>query len=377
MYCVQPTIEQVLERVQALSVAGHEMLLVYVGEECGIEMDTIVEALQPLNISFAGGTFPGVIAGEAFSKNAILLQKYRSLAPPQVVEKISEKEYTLPDFSLSIAKSQHPPVALTLIDGLTSHIADFLSTLYDYLGNSVHFIGGGAGSLSLQPAPCLFTNEGVFQDAAILCFLDYSIGLGVKHGWKELAGPIVATRTDQNIIYELNWRPALEVYREVVEVDAQATLGEENFFSIAKGYPFGMYREQGENIVRDPISTQVDQSLICVGDIPEHTVLHILKGEQQLLLDSAKQAAQQSVHDRSQAPEQVLLIDCISRTLFLEDEFQKELGAINNTFKALSAEVNLGGVLTLGEISSFGNESLQFYNKTIVVGSFYPQLSND
>ena len=53
-------------------------------------------------------------------------------------------------------------------------------------------------------------------------------------------------------------------------------------------------------------------------------------------------------------------IDCISRVLFMEDNFKKEL-------EAVSDGVFTFGALTIGEIASMGDAYLEFYNKTAVV----------
>jgi hypothetical protein len=55
------------------------------------------------------------------------------------------------------------------------------------------------------------------------------------------------------------------------------------------------------------------------------------------------------------------VIDCISRSLFLGTDFQRELAAIDDGLPMV-------GALTLGEIANSGRDFLEFYNKTAVVG---------
>ncbi|MFN2343877.1 MAG: hypothetical protein ABR542_10995, partial [Desulfonatronovibrio sp.] len=57
----------------------------------------------------------------------------------------------------------------------------------------------------------------------------------------------------------------------------------------------------------------------------------------------------------------MILIDCISRVLFMENDFSMELSAVDD--RALTF-----GALTLGEIANTGDSYLEFYNKTAVVG---------
>jgi hypothetical protein len=58
----------------------------------------------------------------------------------------------------------------------------------------------------------------------------------------------------------------------------------------------------------------------------------------------------------------IILIDCISRVLFLGKEFEKEIQAV------YQEDIPLIGALTLGEIANSGRDYLEFYNKTAVVG---------
>ena len=59
-----------------------------------------------------------------------------------------------------------------------------------------------------------------------------------------------------------------------------------------------------------------------------------------------------------------MFIDCISRVLFLEKDFEKELAAVYDP------KYPLFGALTIGEIANNKHDYLEFYNKTSVVGSF-------
>ncbi len=69
--------------------------------------------------------------------------------------------------------------------------------------------------------------------------------------------------------------------------------------------------------------------------------------------------------DCEQNENSVILFDCISRSIFLGDNFVKELEEIE---KQMKPSKNLFGALTLGEIVNNGNEYITFYNKTCVIG---------
>jgi len=232
-----------------------------------------------------------------------------------------------------------------------------------------NYFGGGAGSLSLEQKPCIFNNEGFFQDAAVGCIMRMPSKIGVRHGWNKVKGPFIVTKAEGNIIKEINWKNPFKVYKEVVEEHSHQKFNDDNFFEIAKGYPFGIVKDNAECIVRDPLMVNDKGELICVGELEDNTLVDILNGNEESLIEAAKTAAQDSVNQANK-PKKAIIIDCISRILFLEDSFNKELSAITETIKSQYPDISIGGALTLGEISSYGEGFLDFYNKTVVVGLF-------
>ncbi|SPF40896.1 hypothetical protein SBDP1_320012 [Syntrophobacter sp. SbD1] len=56
-----------------------------------------------------------------------------------------------------------------------------------------------------------------------------------------------------------------------------------------------------------------------------------------------------------------IIMDCISRVLFLGDRFREEIEVVNHGTRPTI------GACTIGEIGNCGTEYLEFYNKTAVV----------
>jgi len=367
MYIENSSSEKIVEALNNLQLNSNEFVMINICEQAKIDLNELVLQLSKIEISFIGGVFPGIIGdGKPIPKGTII--KVLSLASaPLLFNKISSQEFKLPECLNYITKNNHGD-AIILLDGLSSNISGFLSSLFNVLGNTIRYIGGGAGSLSLQPTPCLFSNHGVYQDAAIICILESSISTGVKHGWEKLSGPFVATRTDKNTILELNWENAFSVYKKIVENDCKEILSEKNFFEHAKGYPFGILKEGSEYIVRDPISVNSDGALICVGEVSENAVVDILKGSTKKLINASKDAVSSACNGNKY--NNSLIIDCISRFMYLGEEYPKSIDIIKNQIESHNCSLNLEGMLTLGEISTYGRGYLEFLNKTIVVGLY-------
>jgi len=194
--------------------------------------------------------------------------------------------------------------------------------------------------------------------------------IGVRHGWIDFDGPFIATNTSGTVVRELNWRPAFEVYARAIEADCGETISEDDFFSLAKRYQFGICTEANEYIVRDPIKAR-GADIICVGEIPEHSVLSILRGDHDNLIAAAACAARDCAIPPDATARGTMVVDCISRMLYLEEIFEEELATIWSTVAATNETAEPFGVLSLGEIAGEGDVFLEFFNKTVVVGRLY------
>lgn len=347
--------------------------LILIGEAFADSLEAFHQALCALDLTFIGGVFPAVIYERYKSETGVVLIPLPVGTETHLVTNLVANPDPLPPKWHFSQQTREDVAAMIFVDGLTAHISDFLDALYNQLGNKIQYFGGGAGSLSLTQQPCIISPAGIFQDAAVVAMAPGNMELGVRHGWQKIMGPFVATKTEKNIISELNWEPAFEVYKEVLKKDSGVSIAHDNFFEHAKGYPFGLYREGEEDIVRDPITVNEKGELICVGEVPENSVLYILKGEAGSLIESAAQATRDCWKESYDMPNQVFIVDCISRTLFLEQEFEKELAAVTDVIAPITTHTTPMGVLTLGEISSYGEGYVEFFNKTIVLGMLYDE----
>lgn len=361
--------ESLEAQILSLQPNENEAVMLLFGEEHLPDVPALLATLADHGIQVFGGVFPGLIYADRRTASGCIIKKFTTLLRPFCTTGIADCRFDGIE-TLHQAQFNGKGTAIVLVDGLTPNIYRFLENLNDILGEKCHFIGGGAGSISLVQQPCVFCNRSFVSDAAVVCVIHHQINLGVRHGWEQLAGPLVATQTDGNTIYQLNWDKATDIYNRIVQEDCGKALTSENFGSIAQGYPFGILREKQDDIVRDPLRMGPDGEIICIGEVPANTVLHILKGRPEALLQAARQAML-DCNNGSDAPivaEGTFVVDCITRTLFLDDQFAEEMDIIRKRLVVDEESREPFGVLSLGEISSFGDGLLELFNKTIVIG---------
>jgi len=309
-----------------------------------------------------GGIFPEIIhKGIKYTKGTTLLAFKDEIPNVNIIKNISNPQTNIAK-ELSHMSIEDFQTMFVYVDAFSITIQRVIEELYFEFGLESNFIGGGAGSLSFIQKPCLFTNEGLLEDALVLASINHKSGVGVKHGWHSISANYQVTSAKDNTIIELDYRPAFEVYKEIVEKHSGKLFKENDFFDIAKGYPFGISTIGKEMIVRDPIKIE-DNHIICVGNINEGVYINILNGKDNALI-SAAQEAYEIASSQINNIDVTLFIDCISRVLYLEDSFLDELEGVAKHNK------NMIGALTLGEIANTKEEYLEFYNKTAVVSVF-------
>jgi hypothetical protein len=327
------------------------------------------QALEPIlhntPIPIFGGIFPKIIYGSEQLSIGTIVVSFPVTPQVGVIINLSDHTQNLDQLlEREIVGHVTGKTLFVFVDGLAQRIHALLDTLFHAFGMGINYIGGGAGSLSFQQKPAIITNAGLQQDCAVLAQVDIDSGVGVSHGWQTINGPFQVTSAQGNAIHTLDWRPAFDVYRESIQDISQQQLTMDNFFHTAQKYPFGIKRLGAEKIVRDPILVTPEGALVCIGEVPESAFIDILGGDVTSLVSAAGYALSlaQTAYCSQQKPSLTLFLDCVTRMLYLEENFTKELAAVQ------TPDIPLIGALTLGEIANSGFDYLEFHNKAAVIG---------
>jgi hypothetical protein len=324
-------------------------------------------ALKPLlktnSKPIIGGVFPELIFEGERKKTGVILLPLPFELNIQLFDLSETTEAFLEQLESVQKDSMDPNSALFVFtDALSSNKESFIESLFNFFGIYPTYIGGGAGSLKFQPFPCIITNKGIFTNSAVIGWARKRISIGVAHGWHSVSNPLKVTKATRNQLISINWKPAFEVYKEIVELHSGMKFTSDNFFHIAKSYPLGITKIDAEMVVRDPFMVS-DNVLHLVDVVNEGEYVEILHGNMNSLLAGALKAREIAFSKLADDKEKnsVFCIDCISRVLFMQDDFIKELEIIGQNN-------DVTGILTIGEIANSGESFLEIYNKTIVIG---------
>ncbi|MBI9058742.1 MAG: FIST C-terminal domain-containing protein [Labilibaculum sp.] len=367
MYIENPSVNIIVDSVEKLTLSNRYSVLILLGEKTRIDLTQLVNILNSKNIKFAGGIFPKVINNDNVSTSGAIIKLISD-------ENVSIYFDTTETFNTQFAEFTESTftTAYVLTSGLSSKSSDHLRTLYTNLGNDVNFLGGGAGRTIENSEGILFCKDGVFSHGTIVTLTKKRTTTGSLHGWSKIFGPFIATKTNQNFIEELNWENAFVVYQRFLKEHLDILIDHENFELNSIHYPFGIYKENKEYIVRDPMKVSREGFLQCVGNIPENSLIDLMSVDKNDLHALPKKIVSQSI-DKNSTVNDVLIFDCISRAIHLKDGFYTELINLTEQIKKNQININLEGVLSIGEIYSSGEGYPELLNKSIVLGFSYTE----
>ncbi|MCU7845966.1 MAG: FIST C-terminal domain-containing protein [Candidatus Thiodiazotropha sp. (ex Monitilora ramsayi)] len=328
------------------------------------KLPSLFEAAHSRGLQFCGGLFPGLIDGATPKDDGVLAiplpEGSRVVTATISRDSVEWTEELPPLTSESSAKSS----MLLFVDCLSPGITRFLEEVYDQYGTRIHYAGAGAGYANLQPKPVIFTEAGFIPHGGLLILMAVEAISSVQHGWKRIAGPFIATRTNGNIIQELNWESAGSIYRGEVESIALELKGKPVFPDLNSRFPLSIGKQSSEDVVRDPIEINSSDEIVVLSDVPENSAIYISEGSKETIVEAVRSAVREC--DTSFQISFCFVSDCYSRALMLGDDIEEELEAACEELKKFT-NAPLQGVLALGEICGNGRSNLEFYNKTFVI----------
>jgi len=307
-------------------------------------------------IVFIGAIFPRLIFQNKIYDTGILVIKLNDATSYQIIPMDDLGQLHIDSDMNSI---------LTIIDGYSISTDHFLDILYTLLPEKSKLVGAGAGKTTLAtPASILFDSQQLYTNYAVVISSTQTIGLGAKHGWKPVVGPLIATHCTGNILEKINFKNAFNAYQDIIEHVSSFRFKDTSFTTISQRFPLGVLRYNKDYILRQPITTN-GKNLVLVAKIDPNSILSILEATNEDLIQAAQDAASNAYHENPQCSF-AFVIDCISRFHFLGNEYQDELNAIQNVYPP---NVIVWGILSLGEIANANQEGIELYNNTCVVAS--------
>lgn len=255
-----------------------------------------------------------------------------------------------------------------LSDGLKVNGSDLVKGLTEHLPLEVTITGALAGDGDRFGETLVFWNDLPQRDTiAMVGFYGNSlkIGYGSMGGWDPFGPERLITKSKENVLYELDGKSALEIYKMYLGEHAQGLP------ATALLFPLSIRTRDGETgIVRTVLSIdEENHSMTFAGDIPEGAYARFMKANFERLIDGAQAAAKTS-HQAlgAHSPNLAVLISCVGRKLVLKQRIEEEVEAACDIF---GSQTTLTGLYSYGEISPFKpGAPCSLHNQTMTITTF-------
>ena len=255
-----------------------------------------------------------------------------------------------------------------LSDGLNVNGSEIVKGLNSALDEQVPCTGGLAGDAANFEKTLVGLND-TPQESQIVAVGFYGdsleVGYGSVGGWDNFGAERLVTKSEGNVLYELDGQSALDLYKMYLGDKAAELPGSALLF------PLGLkLDEDSDVIVRTVLAVDEEaNSMTFAGDIPEGCYVRLMKANFDKLIEGANLAAEHTIQKGGESSDKLaLLISCVGRKLILGQRIDEEVEAV---MEVLGNGSTIAGFYSYGEISPVVESArCELHNQTMTITTF-------
>ena len=253
-----------------------------------------------------------------------------------------------------------------LSEGLTVNGSMLAEGLLSGLPAGVAATGGLAadGDRFEHTVVCLDGPEPSQQAVAIGFYGErLRVGFGCAGGWEPFGIERRVTRSEGNVLWELDGEPVLDLYRRYLGPQAAELPASGLLFPLAIR-PMDTERAP---LVRTILAMdEANRTLTFAGDVPMGHKARLMKSRHESLVDGAQVAGEAAHVGLSGMKAQLaLLVSCVGRKIVMKQRVEEEIEAV---VEALGPQATVAGFYSYGELSPLNaGMPCELHNQTMTV----------
>ena len=187
------------------------------------------------------------------------------------------------------------------------------------------------------------------------------VGHGSLGGWDEFGPERIITKSEKNVLFELDNKNALELYKQYLGAYAEELPGSALLFPLSLTSD-----EYDSKNVRTILSIdEKEQSMTFAGNLPIGSKVRLMKANFDKIISASGMAAEQAASLNLKNPDLALLISCVGRKLILNERVEEEIEIAKNIFGENTA---VAGFYSYGEISPLvKSQKCELQNQTMTI----------
>jgi len=350
---------------------GQADLVLYFGIRDALEDGHLFKALQQRYPAAAivGCSTGGQILGDDVTDEiatAVALD-FDTTSVKLSVQKITD-DNTSNDYGRTIGRELAGPDlagVFLLSDGISVNGSELTAGLVAELGPDVSLSGGMAGDGAAFKRTLVGGNASPAENVIVAVGFygpKINIQTGSSGGWDVFGPHRSITRSIGNVLYELDGRPALDLYERYLGDEAAGLPGTALLFPLKISDP----KRPEHDIVRTILSVdRIAKTMTFAGNVPQGWTAQLMRGRFSELAAGSADAARQACGGTKKENALALLVSCIGRRLLMGQMVADEI-------EAATAEIGpdnaILGFYSYGEIAPHKISHIaELHNQTMTI----------
>ncbi|MEO0559436.1 MAG: FIST N-terminal domain-containing protein [Bacteroidota bacterium] len=314
-----------------------------------------IRALYP-DALIAGASTSGEVLGSTIHDDSLAITSLAfdqaAAALAQVELRDDETDYAAGKRLVEGLPHTHPAAGplrhvFVLADGVRLNGSAFARGMEAELPEGVAVTGGLAADGAQFERTPIWANAALDRPSAVVVGLygeGLRIGYGAVGGWDPFGPERLVTKSEGNVLHELDGRSALALYKEYLGPHAEALPASGLLFPLAIRTETSAY-----DLVRTTLGVdEANQTITFAGDIPEGAYARFMKTNVDRIIDGAHSAATAALQRAGDTrAELALVVSCVGRRLTLGQRIEEELDEIDD----LIGGVPITGFYSHGEMA--------------------------
>ena len=349
---------------------GYQPTLAIVFMSFKLDIDTVCELLDDEGIDIFGATSSGEFISSEIEKESIVIMLF-DMHPSHFklvfLEAGEQSEFEMAARLGEMGKKAFANAAFIIASGWSNQIdgEEVIKGIENGFGGSAAIFGGMAGDDLSLTGPIAFTHRKKSVTGLVALILDQDkvkISGVATCGWKPIGITKTITKSEGNIVYTIDDKPALDLVAKYLGLDLKKKFNN-TVFDLGGYYPLQLERENAPAVMRTAQMGNIEnRSLICAGNVPQGSKVRFSLPPDFDVIDTVVDDCTEVKEEQLQEADAVIMFSCISRYLSFGVMTSEEIERVSEVWKA-----PMIGFFTYGEYGKSKHGQHEFHNNTCCV----------
>ena len=258
------------------------------------------------------------------------------------------------------------PAFIVLSGWLTTEGENIVEGIRKGFGGDVTIYGGMAGDDLGLEGPKVFTKGKSSPQGLLSLIIDedkIEINGIATCGWQPIGTTKTITKSEGNIVYTIDDKPALDMILKYLGADEEFDSGKEMLSQLSAYYPLQMERENVAPVMRTAMfANNADRSIICAGNVPQGSKVKFSLPPDFDAIEIVVEECKELKEKTQLKADALIMFSCVSRKLSFGILMKEEIEQVQKVWEA-----PMVGFFTYGEFGKSKTGKHEFHNNTCCI----------